>query len=194
MEHRNPGTEILIAEGCDGNDTFDIYDEFGYKELSEKYGIGLIDLNGTDIEEIRDENFVKFSSIHYPKILLESFIISLPTLGEDEELGMTASIDNMLGAFPASHYKGFFSVNKNKLKNIELKHQIHDIVKCKMPNFAIIDASEHGNIIAGRPFEMDKQAAKLLGKEWVAIPHLNLIHDSFSLEEDNPEGSMTESS
>ena len=54
-----------------------------------------------------------------------------------------------------------------------------------MPNFTIIDASEHGQIIAGLPFEVDKQAANLLGKEWKSIPHLKLINESIPLEKND---------
>ena len=86
----------------------------------------------------------------------------------------------MLGAFPAKYYSGFFSQKKNKIRKWPIKYSIHDILKCKMPNFSIIDASAHGQILAGISIEIDKQAAKLSGKEWKLIPHLKLISESFS--------------
>ena len=192
-ENKNPGAEIFIAEGCDGHDTSDIFDDQGYEKLAEKYGIGLIDLNQTETQEVANPDFLGFDMIHYPSLLLNSFVISLPKLKKDEESLMFSSLDNMLGAFPAKHYKGFFSSRKNKLRNINRSHQVHDIVLCKSPDFSIIDASEYGTLIAGQPLEMDKQAAKALGHNWEEIDHLKLLEETLSgerrqvLEEELPE-------
>jgi len=180
MENKNPGTEIFLAEGSDGFETAQVFDDLGYTQLAEKYGIGLIDLNNTETEEIESENFLKFDTIHYPKILLDSFVISLPSMYEHREIGLAASIDNMVGAFPAKHYKGFFSSSKNKIKKYPVKYQIHDIIQCKMPDFAIIDGSDKNTIIAGQPFEMDKQASKALGINWQEVDHLKLLDESLS--------------
>ncbi|MDP4039444.1 MAG: DUF362 domain-containing protein [Candidatus Pacearchaeota archaeon] len=180
MENKNPGTEILIAEGCDGQETSEVFDEFGYTRLAEKYGVGLIDLNNTETDEIENSEFLRFTTIKYPTILKESFIISVPQLGKHGELGIAASLDNMLGAFPSKHYKGFFSSTKNKLSKYPLKYQIHDILKCKMPDFAIIDANEIGNLLIGQPLEMDKQASTALGLNWRNVQHLRLIDESIT--------------
>lgn len=180
LQNKNPIAEVFIAEGVDGAETTELFESTGYQNLAEKYSIGLIDLNETEVEEIEDSEFLKFEKINYPKILLESCVISLPAFREDEETGLFDSLANMLGAFPASHYAGFFSLKKNKIRKWPIKYSIHDIVKCKMPNFAIIDASEKGHIVAGLPVYIDKQTAALFGKDWKAIPHLKLIDESFS--------------
>ena len=146
--------------------------------MAEKYGVGLIDLNYAETEELRSPEFQRFESIFYPKILKDSFVISLPFLKINEEFGISASLDSMLGAFPARQYKGFFSSRKNKLDKHQIKYQIHDIIKCKLPELAIIDASEKNLILIGQPLEMDKQAAKLLDLDWKNIPHLRLIDES----------------
>lgn len=177
MQNKNPETEVLIAEGCDGQDTLEVFEEQGYSGIAEKYGVGLVDLNSTETEEINNEEFAHFDSIHYPKVLLDSFIISLPRLDKSEETSISASLSNMTGAFPSKNYRSFFSKTKNKLRNIPLEYQIHDIAKCKMPNFALIDASETGRILAGQPLEMDKKAAELLGMNWSNIEHLNLMEN-----------------
>ncbi len=185
MENKNPGTEIFIAEGSNGFSTFDLFDSLGYTNLSEKYGIGLIDINDAEIEEIRNNRLLEFESINYPKILLDSFIISLPYLKNDEKTGFLASLDNMLGVFPAKHYKGLFSKYKNKLNKYPIKYQIHDIIQCKIPEFAIIDASNQGFILAGQPLEMDKQAAKILGLDWQEVDHLRIIDQTLSGEKED---------
>ncbi|MSS74187.1 hypothetical protein EXS72_00930 [Candidatus Pacearchaeota archaeon] len=180
VTHKNPGSEIIIAEGCDGLETMELFDSLGYNQLAEKYGIGLVDLNQSACLEIQNPEFLRFESIYYPEILLNSLVITATPLTHDENLMVSSSLDSMLGAFPASRYRGFFARTKNKLNNYPLKYQVHDILKCKMPDLALIDASEKGIFIAGKPLDMDKQATKVLGFDWNRVPHIRLVDESFS--------------
>lgn len=187
LKNKNPVTEVFIAEGADGADTMDLFREHGYVKLAERYGIGLIDLNTAEVDKTLSHKFLKFSEIMYPKVLKDSFIISLAKLAPSEELGIKGSLANMLGAFPSDYYKGFFSSEKKKIKKHPIKYSIHDILLCKMPNFALIDASEKGSIFAGMPFEIDKQASKLLGIDWKNIGYLRLIEENHSRFEEKKE-------
>ena len=152
LNNKNPETQICIAEGSDGIDTMEMFETLGYKRLAEQYHVSLIDLNNTDVEEIADDSFIKFQSIKYPKVLQNAYVISLPKLSLDKETEISGGLSNMLGAFPAKHYTGWFSKNKNKLRNEPIKYAIHDILRCKMPNTSIIDASEQGHILLGGVF------------------------------------------
>ncbi len=180
VANKSPGSEVILAEGANGAETRDLFDEYGFTNMAEKYSLGLIDLNESSSVEVQNPEFLRFESIHYPELLLNSFIITATSVKPHEELGMAASLDTMLGAFPAYKYRGFFSRTKNKLKEHPLKYQIHDILKCKMPDLAIIDASDKGYVITGKPLDMDKQAAKVLGLDWNNIPHIRLVDESFS--------------
>jgi len=180
LKNKAPGAKIVIAEGADGEDTMELFDKLGYRDISERHSVGLVDLNKAEVTEIENNGFQKFDSIMFPKILTESFVISLPTLGEDLETEISGSLSGMLGAFPSKHYTGFFSSSKNKIRKWPIKYSIHDILKCKMPDFSIIDASAKGFILAGNPLDIDKQAAKILGKDWKSIAHLRLVDESFS--------------
>jgi uncharacterized protein (DUF362 family) len=180
LNNKNPVAEVFIAEGADGENTQELFEIMGYDKLAERYDVSLIDLNKTETQAVQNKDFTKFEEVYYPKILLESFVISLPKLGFNEETGMTASLSNMLGAFPAEYYKGFFSRSKNKIRKWPIKYSVHDIVKCKLPDFSIVDGSEQGVILAGLPVEIDKQSAKLLGKEWKEIPYLRLIEENLA--------------
>lgn len=179
VENKNPVSEIFIAEGADGKDTAELFESSGYQDLAEKYSIGLIDLNNTESQEVINGDFLKFEEIMYPNILLNSCVISLPILKDDAETEIVDSLTNMLGAFPSQYYSGFFSLKKSKIRKWPIKYSIHDILLCKMPNFAIIDASAQGQILAGLPLSVDKQAAKLLGRDWRMIPHIKLVDESF---------------
>jgi len=189
LRNKNPVTEIFIADGTDGADTMELFNQLGYAKLAERYNVGLIDLNNTGTEKIEEEDFLRFQQIMYPKILKESFVISMPLLAEEEETDMLGALSNMLGAFPASQYKGFFSKIKSKIRRWPIKYSIHDILKCKMPEFAIVDSSEKGVILAGLPLEVDKQASKLLGLEWKDVGHIRLVEESFL---DEPEDEKKE--
>lgn len=184
LAHKSPDAQIFIAEGSDGDETDEVFDIFGYKKLAEKYGIGLIDLNSAELHEVIDGEFQKFEKIIYPKILLDSFIISAVPLAEDEEADIYGSLANMLGAFPASAYQGFFSRGKNKIRKWPIKYSIHDILKCKMPNLAVIDARDKGMLLAGQPLEIDKQAARLLGKDPRQISHLRIVEEAVAIAEE----------
>ncbi len=184
MENKNPETQVYIAEGSDGMSTEEVFSKAGYKKLAEKYNISLIDLNTAETEETFPLNSTIFESVHYPKILKDSLIVSLPKLSLDSELEIVSSLSNMVGAYPSKHYSGWFSSNKNKIRKEPIRYAVHDIVRCKSPDVAIIDASEQGFILTGTPLEIDKQASMLLKKEWKSIPHLSMIHDSSILDMD----------
>ena len=179
--NKSLGSNIIIAEGCDGAETRDLFDEWGFTKLAEKYSLGIIDLNESSSVEVQNPEFLRFKSIHYPDLLLNSFVITSTPLRLNNELGMSASLDTMLGAFPGYKYRGFFSSTKKKLREYPSKYQIHDILKCKMPDLAVIDAADKGFIIIGKPLDMDKQASKLLGLDWNNVPHIRLVDESFSL-------------
>lgn len=180
LDHKSPEAQIFIAEGVDGEDTMDSFDKLGYKKLSEHYSIGLIDLNTADTEEMVNDEFLKFQPVMYPQVLKNSFLISLPKLSEDSELEMIGGLSNMIGAYPSKFYSTWFSQSKSKLKKVHSKYAIHDILRCKMPDVSIIDASAQGYLLIGSPLEIEKQAAKLLGKDWRNVQYLRLVDESFT--------------
>jgi uncharacterized protein (DUF362 family) len=178
LEHKPQTTQIFIAEGSDGEDTQELFEKVGYKKLAEQYNVGLVDLNNAELEEVRNSAFTKFEMINYPKLLKEAFVISLAPLADDSELGMIGALSNMIGAFPSQKYKGFFSKRKDRIRKWPMAYSIHDIIACKMPEFSIVDASEKGSIFAGKPLDMDKQAARLIGKDVKTVPFLRLIDET----------------
>ena len=175
LAHKDPATSVIIAEGSDGDETADVFDQAGYRKLAERYSISLVDLNTSEVEELQNDDFMRFDSIFYPKILLNSFVITLPRLGPDDEIEVQDSLTTMLVAFPAEYYRGLFSRMKNKIRRFPLKYAVHDILRCKMPNVSLIDASDYGMVLAGKPLDLDKEAARIMGKDWRALQHLRLI-------------------
>lgn len=170
--------KVFIAEGSDGASTDDMFEAAGYNRLAEHYPVSFIDLNTAAVEHTQNGEFLKFQSIAYPVALKEAFVISLPAPREHPEVEYSGALANMLGAFPAKHYAGWFSTTKNKMREHPLKYAIHDILKVKMPDAAIIDASDKGMLFVGNPLEMDKQAAKLYKGDWKNVQHLRLVEES----------------
>ena len=178
-EHKNPEGEIIIAEGVNGADTSEVFDEQGYRALAEKYNVGLVDLNHAECEAVGKNEFVGFEEIMYPSVLKDSFVVALPSL-KSEEGSIHGALKSMLGAFPARHYKGFFSSRKNKLDAYPMKYQIHDINLCKLPDLALLESRDKGIILAGQAIEMDKQAAKLFGIDWHSIGYLRMLDETLN--------------
>lgn len=190
MQNKNPAADVYVAEGADGVETEELFENYGYKQLAEKNSVGLIDLNTAETEEIQYDGFLKFSKIFYPKILKDSFIISIPPLIENEETMIMGSLPNMLGAYPSAFYSGFFTQQKKKIRKWPIRYSVYDILRCKMPQLAIIDASSKGVLLAGKPIEMDKQAAKILGINWKDVPYLKIVAQGFSDEEEEKKESL----
>ena len=178
VQHKNPSAEVFVAEGVDGADTMEVYEQYGYRRLAENYGIGLVDLNKTACETIGKNEFVGFETILYPSILKDSFVISASPMRADEATVISGTIANMRGAFPARHYKGIFSARKNKLDGYPMKYQLHDIALCKIPNLGVIDGSSQQIMMAGQPIEIDKQMAKVLGLDAKAVGHLRMLEET----------------
>jgi uncharacterized protein (DUF362 family) len=171
-------TRVFIAEGSDGASTQDMFESAGYTRLAETYPVSFIDLNTAAVEMTQNGEFLKFQNIAYPAALKEAFVISLPAPREHPEVEYAGALANMLGAFPAKHYAGWFSTLKNKLREHPIKYAIHDILKVKMPDAAIIDASDKGLLFVGNALEMDKQAAKLYKGDWKNVQHLRLLEEA----------------
>jgi len=183
----NKEAELIIAEGSGGDPTEKCFKALGYKELSEKYNIPLINLNAVETLRIENPEFKKFSFIDYPKILLDGFLISLPVLKEHIEATVTISLKNMLGCYPSAQDGKNW---KTEMHQWHIDYSIHDIVVCRYPDFAICDASvgqlkneiygpqkEFNLLLAGEPLELDKRGAFILGHDWEKIRHLVFIDE-----------------
>jgi len=183
----NEKAKIVIAEGSGGDPTEKCFKELGYKELSERYDIPLINLNTAETIRIEKPQFKKFDFIDYPKILLEGFLISLPALKEHIEATITISLKNMLGCYPSKQDGKNW---KTEMHQWHIDYSIHDIIACKYPDFAICDGSvgQTGNEISGSPrefkillagdsLELDKRGAAILGHDWDKVRHLVFIDE-----------------
>jgi len=86
--------DIVIAEGsCDCN-TFELFDEFGYSKLADKYGIKLVDLNKDKFQKVK----LYDKSLGVAKTVLNAdYLVSAPVLKTHEYMTISVCVKNLMG-------------------------------------------------------------------------------------------------
>lgn len=160
--------KIIIAEGS-GDDTERNFKELGYTKLAERYGIELIDLNSCETVLLKNPRAECLKQFHFPKALLNSFLVSFACLKHHHAAYVTLSLKNMFGIAPGKIYS--FNIRgkpwaKEALHDLGLEQCIVDINLYKMPDLALIDGR-----IAQLGAEMGGPTKKLglLFGSWSAI-------------------------
>lgn len=184
--------EIVIAEGC-GIPAFDTdrpYRKLGYLDLAASNGIALVDLNHAEVVELTDRRCIIFPRFMMPRIVMESFLISVPVLKKHSLAKVTLTMKNMLGCAPPTDCGGVDWKKSNFHKNI---HQsIFEMNQYRTPDLTILDGSvglaefHLGGPVCSPPVEKlvggfdpvatDACGAKLLGVDWKDVEHIALAH------------------
>lgn len=190
MEH-SPGTEVVVADGTGSldYDTFHCFDELGYSALSERIGVKLLDLNDEETVRLTDPGLKVWPEIYLPRIIVDSFLVSLPVLKAHTLAGVTLSMKNMVGTAPPSHYQKGGHWKKSAFHE-HMDESIFDINLCRTPDFTVLDATvgmseahlwgahcdpPPGLVVASYdPVAIDAYGASLLGKDWQDIGHIRL--------------------
>ncbi|MEM7826779.1 MAG: DUF362 domain-containing protein [Candidatus Aenigmatarchaeota archaeon] len=165
---QNFNGEIIIAEGSGGCDTLKAFNALGYEELCEEFGIRLIDLNREERVEIENHSALRLKSMLYPKILLDSYLISVPVPKEHSSAIITNSLKNMFGVYLSKKYLAKYSGlrkigvivarsifargwSKADLHVFGVHESIYDLNLYKKPDLTICDAriGQKGNEIDG---------------------------------------------
>ena len=176
--------EIFIAEGAGGCDTRICFQELGYNNLAEKYGVKLTDLN----REARIEK----QSFFLPAIVFTGFFINLPVLKEHHEWILSCAMKNNFGLYLSKEAvtNPFFDFwSKRDLHQGGAHKAIWDLNLCRPADFVLVDASvgQRGHVLSGEPcdpplkklfagidnLEVDREAAPYLGLNPTTIPYLN---------------------
>ena len=183
---------VYIADGTGSldYDTFHAFERLGYVEMAKDKGIKLLDLNDEPLVKIRRPELKRWPEMHLPKIVMDSFLISVPTLKAHTLAGVTLSMKNMVGVCPPSYY-----CEKGKWKKAAFHTQIHEAVadlnRYRSPDFTVLDASlgmleghifgvpcvpPIGIIAASKdPVAIDAYGAGLLGLNCRDIAHIAMV-------------------
>ncbi len=181
---------IVIAEGCGDSvlETEDVFAALGYTALAGKYGISLLDLNHAPLTTLQRPECTVFPEMVLPEIAFTHDIISVPVLKAHSLAGITGSLKNMMGFAPPGHYSGRHGSWKKAVFHGRMQQSIIDLNRYIAPDLTVMDASvgmaEYhlggprcdppvAKIVAGyNPWEVDREAARLLQLDWQMIAHI----------------------
>jgi uncharacterized protein (DUF362 family) len=186
--------KIAIGESCIfGVDPEQAFRVTGMKEVSEKKGIELIDLDRVAPMEVKIPAGKVLKSIRVPTVLKKfDFIISIPVMKTHMHTRVTLSIKNMKGLLWRREKARLHQLRCNgKLAQGDkaLDIAISDMASVLYPHLAIIDGTtglegmgpaygrkkEAGLIVLGNnPISADAVAARLMGFSPEEVPHLRL--------------------
>ena len=187
---RHSKAEILLAEGCGDAavETGEIFERLGYTALSERQGVPLIDLNHCPVRKLDNPECPVFPEIYLPDIAFTNCIVSVPVLKAHSLAGLTGTLKNMVGFAPPQYYSGQSGVWKKAAFHGRMQESLIDLNRYLVPDITLMDCSvgmaeyhlggPHCNppvnkIIAGfNPWEVDREAAGLLGMNWQDIGHV----------------------
>jgi uncharacterized protein (DUF362 family) len=177
---------ITLGDGSGmGHSAAKAFDTCGYRDLSERYGLRLVDLE--------KDQFIKkpvpmegpFKELEISRTVLETdFLINVPVLKAHNETLITCSLKNLKGVMPRSMKSAFHSADLHKAIA-----QLNSILS---PHLIVVDGlrgdlhSETGHdpvlmeriLVGTNPVEVDSVAADILGYKPQSIRHIALSADA----------------
>jgi uncharacterized protein (DUF362 family) len=184
--------KTVIAEGC-GAPVYNTHRPFrklGYSDLAKSNGIVLVDLNHAETMELTDHRCRVFPEFMMPRLVMDSFLISVPVLKKHSLAKVTLTMKNMLGCAPPDHYSGFIWKKSKFHKNMH--RSIFEMNLYRTPDLTILDGSvglscHHlggpecsppvGKLIGGfDPVAVDAYSSGLLEVDWRNVEHIRLAH------------------
>jgi uncharacterized protein (DUF362 family) len=197
IDHLKEGgaTDISIAESCIfGVNAEEAFLATGMKEVSQREGVRLMDLDRFDPMEIPVPQGRVVRKIKVPSILRQfDLIISIPVMKTHMHTQVTLSIKNMKGLLWRREKARFHHLRSDKKitkGDKELDIAISDMASVLLPHFAIIDGTvgmegmgpaygtpkKMGIVVAASdPVSADAVATRLMGFDPVNVPHLRLL-------------------
>lgn len=184
--------DIAVAEGSGAADTREVFDALGYGELSERFGVELIDLDREETVRVENPAHKVLREFHVPKRLVGAFVISAPVLKAHTMSVVTLSMKNLMGAAPARYYAGasFRKARLHGRSNKDLHRCVVELNDFIRPDLGILDATigmaeSHlygryceppvNRILASADLvALDAAGAALLGIDWRSVGHIAL--------------------
>ncbi len=184
--------ETIIAEGCGAPlyNTHRPFRKLGYSDLARSNGMALVDLNQAETMKLTDSQCRVFPNFMMPRLVMDSFLISVPVLKKHFLAKVTLTMKNMLGCAPPDHYGGF--IWKKSMFHKDMHRSIFEMNRYRTPDLTILDSSvglacHHlggpkcrphvGKLIGGfDPVAVDAYGSGLLGVDWRDVEHIRLAH------------------
>ncbi len=182
--------EIVIGEGCGDakRETDEVFNNLGYTAMADSQDVPLVDLNYGPVKKLSNPDCPVFPEMYLPEIAFSHYIISVPVLKAHSLAGMTGCLKNMMGFAQPKYYSGRYGIWKKAVFHGKMQESVIDLNRYLRPNLSIMDCSigmaqfhlggaqcnpPVNKIIAGyNPWEVDREAAELLGLNWNNIGHI----------------------
>jgi uncharacterized protein (DUF362 family) len=189
----HPHLEIIIGEGCGSSsqNTWQIFETLGYNRLAGLDHVSLMDLNEAPLVHRRNKNCKRWPEMYLPRIVFESFLISVPVLKAHSLAGVTLTMKNMIGLAPPKHYQQGGNWKKASFHQ-RIQEAVYDLNRYRTPDFTLLDATigmqeahlwgptcdpPPNRLAAGfDPVAIDSYGCSLLGIEWESIGHVRMAH------------------
>ena len=200
QKDRWPGAEIIVGEGSGARayDTQHCFQALGYEEMAAGKNISLVDLNLEPLVRKSQKNCHRWPVMHLPRLVFESFLISVPVLKAHTLAEVTLTMKNMMGLAPPAHFQKGGHWKKAAFHD-RIQEAIFDLNRYRTPDFTVLDATvgmpeAHlwgptcnppvNRLAAGfDPVAMDAYGAMLLKRDWRRIEHIRLAHGCLGLAE-----------
>jgi uncharacterized protein (DUF362 family) len=200
LQDKDKELKIIIGEGSGSRyyDTFHPFRELGYVDMAERCGVELIDLNEAPLRTMRLSQCQRWSEMHLPEIIFESFLLSVPVLKAHSLASVTMTMKNMMGCAPPAHYEKGGHWKKASFHD-NIQDAILDLNRYRTPDFTVLDATvgmqkahlwgptcnpPHRKLAAAiDPVAIDVYGAGLLDRDWRQIGHLAKAHRELGLAE-----------
>jgi uncharacterized protein (DUF362 family) len=187
---RHSQASVVVAEGCGAaeRETDEIFERLGYTAMAARRGVPLVDLNHEPVRRLENASCSVFKEMYLPEIAFTHYIISVPVLKAHSLAVLTGSLKNMMGFAPPKYYSGSRGVWKKAAFHGRMQESVTDLNRYLVPDLTVMDGSvgmaefhlggphcdpPANRIIAGHnPWEVDREAAGLLGLNWEKIGHV----------------------
>ena len=191
LQEKASHCDILIGEGCGSleYDTWNVFDALGYTKHAKKKNVDLVDLNDQECVRMTDSECTRFPEIFLPKMLFDSFILSVPVLKAHSLAGVTLTMKNMMGAAPPKHYQQGGNWKKASFHS-GIQQALYDLNRYRAPDFTLLDATvgmaqahlwgptcspPKNKLAAGfDPVAIDAYGCTLLERDWNTIGHVSM--------------------
>jgi uncharacterized protein (DUF362 family) len=188
-----PNLDIIIAEGCGSasNNTWQVFEALGYNRLADLDQVTLMDLNEAPLAYMQNSKCRRWPDMHLPKIIFESFLISVPVLKAHSLAGVTLTMKNMIGLAPPAHYQQGGPWKKASFHR-GIQDAVFDLNCYRSPDFTLLDATigmqkahlggptcdppPNRLAVSYDPVGIDSYGCRLLGIKWNTIGHLAMAH------------------
>ncbi|MCB2215014.1 MAG: DUF362 domain-containing protein [Desulfobulbaceae bacterium] len=192
LQDRRDDLDIIVGEGTGSLDyeTGHCFDRLGYTPLGGRRQVELLDLNNAPCRRLTNQDCTRWPEIHLPRILFETFLISVPVLKAHSMSGVTLTMKNMMGCAPPAHYQAG-GWGKSAFHR-QLDQAVFDLNRYRTPDFTVLDASvgmarAHlwgptcsppvGKLAVGHdPVAIDAYGTSLLQRSWRDIDHIRRAH------------------